>query len=198
MSKKDLLKQRLLNITTFNNADTIIQTEERDEFSIIDYEGQSYIILNVENDTFTIKIDEINSIINGFDDNKLFKVSNSKSMIFIPIDGKKGILGYGKSQCDCIIFDENDFCFIEFKLNATSVEERAIRKNRKTALKQLSNTIILFDDKLKNNYEQLTLEAYVCTPLSYPRDDASWKSLAVEFLENNRVPVYETAEKSCK
>lgn len=198
MSKLDALKNRLSKITDFAHISSIMQSEARTDFLVIDHEGQSYIVIDNNFDKFTINTYGIHKTVNGFDETKLFYILNAKFIIFIPIDGKNGLLGYGESHCDCVLFDENDFCFIEFKLNAISIEGRAIRKNRNKAINQLSNTIDLFDKKLERNYESLNLEAYVCSPQSYHRDDASWKSISVAFLEKYGISLFETNEKKCK
>ena len=198
MSKLEALKNHLSTITDFAHISSIMQSETRSDFLIIDHEGQSYIIIDNDFDKYTIHTQGAYKTVNGFDETKLFHIINVKFIIFIPIDGKNGLLGYGDSHCDCVLFDENDFCFIEFKLNAISIEERAIRKNRSKAIYQLSKTIDLFDTKLEKNYQGLNLEAYVCSPQSYPRDDASWKSISVAFLEKYGISLFETNEKICK
>ena len=105
------------------------------------------------------------------------------------------MLGFKASYCDTIIFDNNYFCFLEFKLNATSVEIRAIRKNRKKAISQLSNTIDYFDNKLDKDYSGLNLEAFVVTPRTYPRKDTAWSNFEIEFLEKYGIPLFEKNEK---
>jgi hypothetical protein len=198
MSKIELLSKRISEIRDFQKFKHVFCTEERKEFAILsDYKGQSYVIINHNEETCTIKVNDIETIIER-DDTKLFQIYNAKQVIFIPIDGKEGLLAHIDSFCDAILFDVTDFCFIEFKLNAISAEESAVRKNRKKAISQLSNTIDLFDEKLARDYEGLNLEAYVCTPLVYPRNDASWKKLSVEFLEKYSIPIFETNEKMCK
>ena len=171
MSKFEDIKELLS--TAFDNFSDVLEIEMRSEFSIIDYQGQSFIIINInsDDDTFTIKLNGVDSVKNGFDITKLFNVINAKMVGFIPIDGKKGLLGFGDSHCDFVFFDENDFCFVEFKLNATSL--RKVDANRDKAIKQLTNTIDLFDKKLNGNYADLNLEAYVCTPEFYPRFNSS-------------------------
>jgi hypothetical protein len=197
MSKFDDIKELLSN--AFPNLADVLEIEFRPKFSVIDYGGQSFIIINVQSDDeFTIKLNGVNTVKSGFDTTKLFNISNSIKVGFIPIDGKKGLLGFGVSHCDFVFFDENDFCFVEFKLNASSTEERAISKNRKKAIEQLINTISLFDFKLNRNYAELNLEAYVCTPESYPRFNASWQELAENFLEENGIPLFESNDKICK
>ena len=200
MSKFEDIKELLA--TAFDKFSDVLEIEVRSEFSIIDYKGQSFIIKNISSDdnTFTIKLNGVDTVENGFDITKLFNVINAKMVGFIPIDGDKGLLRFSNSRrCDFVFFDENDFCFVEFKLNATSEQERAIRNNRKEAIDQLTNTISWFDLKLEKNYAGLNLEAYVCTPEFYPRFNSSWIALARKFLEEDHgFPVFEIKNKICK
>ncbi|MFN9401228.1 MAG: hypothetical protein ACK57R_07255 [Dolichospermum sp.] len=199
MSKFEDIKELLS--TAFDNFSDVLEIEMRSEFSIIDYQGQSFIIINhnLDDNTFTIKLNGVDTGKNGFDITKLFNISNAKMVGFIPIDGKKGLLRFGNSHCDFIFFDENDFCFVEFKLNATSEEERAISKNREKAIDQLTNTISWFNLKLNRNYAGLNLEAYVCPPECYPRFKSSWIALARKFLEEDHgFPVFEINYKICE
>lgn len=202
MSKFEDIKELLS--TAFDNDkfkfSDVLEIETRSEFSIIDYKGQSFIIINInsDDDTFTIKLNGVDTVENGFDITKLFNVINAKMVGFIPIDGKKGLLGFGDSHCDFVFFDENDFCFVEFKLNATSEEERAIRKNVKKATDQLKATITCFDVKLAKNYAGLNKEAYVCTPESYPRFSATWAGFMNEFLEDYQTDLFQINNKTCK
>jgi hypothetical protein len=195
MSKFEDIKELLSN--TFDNFPDVLEIEVRSEFSIIDYQGQSFIIINInsDDDTFTIKLNGVDTVENGFDITKLFNVINAKMVGFIPIDGKKGLLGFGDSHCDFVFFDENDFCFVEFKLNATSL--RKVDANRDKAIKQLTNTIDLFDKKLNGNYADLNLEAYVCTPEFYPRFNSSWIAFAKDFLEEYGFELFEINNKIC-
>jgi len=130
-------------------------------------------------------------------DKKAFCIINPhrKTIHFLPIDGKQGVLAYDDSYCDALIFDNTIASFLEFKLNATSTEERAIRKNRKKAISQLKNTIAFFDQKLNNDYKGLALEAIVVTPETYPRADTSWSDMSIEFLEETGISLFEKTEK---
>ncbi|WP_200888928.1 hypothetical protein [Aphanizomenon flos-aquae] len=104
MSKFGDIKELLSN--TFDNFPDVLEIEVRSEFSIIDYQGQSFIIINInsDDDTFTIKLNGVDTVENGFDITKLFNVINAKMVGFIPIDGKKGLLGFGDSHCDFVFF----------------------------------------------------------------------------------------------
>lgn len=197
MSKFEEIKEYLSN--SFDKLNNVLEIEQRERFSVIDHEGQSFIILsiNLENNTFTIKKKGQDIVESDFDNTKLFNIVDARTVAFIPIDGKNGLLGFGKSYCDFVFFDDNEFCFVEFKLNATSQEDRAVRKNRKKAIDQLKSTINLFDRKLDNNYNELKLEAYVCTPENYPRGDKGWTDLAIAFYDEVGIPLFEHNEKIC-
>ena len=137
-------------------------------------------------------------IVEQVDENEVFfsVINPNKEVInFIPIDGKNGMLKYDGSYCDAVIFENRFFTFLEFKLNPTSSVERAVRRNRKKAVQQLLNTIAFFDEKLVRNYQDLTLEAIIATPDIYPRKDTAWDSIAIEFLEEYGIPLYEDTEK---
>ncbi len=194
MSAFDTLQNRLNDtFTAFKNC---FSMATRATLEIIDYEGQSYLIN--ENKTITIQSKHGLNIVDVSEIDKIFKVLNAEKVGFIPIDGKKGLLRFGDSHCDFIIFDNNDFCFIELKLNATSTEDRAVNKNRKKGIEQLGNTIDLFDEKLGRDYSGLNLEAYLCTPKTYPRENAAFKDLRVNFLETKGIQLFETDEKICR
>lgn len=191
-TKFDALKTRIN--ADFEGIENYLQMELSESFSIIDYKNEGSFIL--KNNEIFFKNEAIE--ITDYDSSKGFFIKNNKKTVFIPIDGKKGFLGFGDSHCDFILFDENDFCFIEMKLNAESEGERAINKNRKKAISQLTYTITFFDEKLMKNYEGLTREAYISTPPFYPRKNASWEQMAVEFMEIYGIQLFESTEKICK
>jgi hypothetical protein len=197
MSKFEEIREPLSN--SFDKLNDVLEIELRESFSVIDHKGQSFIVLsiNLENNTFTIKANGQDTVEANFDHTKLFNIIDARTVAFIPIDGKNGLLGFGESYCDFIFFDNNEFCFVEFKLNATSQEDRAVRKNRKKAIDQLKNTINLFDRKLNNTYNDLKLEAYVCTPETYPRGDKGWTDLAIAFYDEVGISLFEHNEKIC-
>ncbi len=196
MSRIDELKTHFQ--ANFDKIANFWQIESREEFSVIDFKGQSYLVLSVSDSNFTINANGEEISEDGFDSTKVFRVTNSKTAVFIPIDGKNGFLGFEDSYCDFMFFDENDCCFVEFKLNATSKSPKTIRQRRYKAVRQLSNTIKFFDEKLQRNYKGLNLEAYICTPKFYPRLDASWRELAQDFLENYGISLFEENNKVCK
>ena len=76
MSKFEDIDIKELLSTAFNNLSDVLEIEMRSEFSMIDYQGQSFIIININSDdnTFTIKLNGVDTVKNGFDITKLFNV----------------------------------------------------------------------------------------------------------------------------
>jgi hypothetical protein len=72
MSKFGDIKELLAN--AFDKFSDVLEIEVRSEFSIIDYQGQSFIIINInsDDDTFTIKLNGVDTVKNGFDITKLW------------------------------------------------------------------------------------------------------------------------------
>jgi hypothetical protein len=138
---------------------------------------------------------------NLLDENKLFRIENPRntSIALWAVDGKFFPKGEGPQRCDCIFFDNTDFCFAEFKFNATSVNLRTIRNNREKAINQLRSTILMIDVKFKEmnfDYVEYNLEAFLCTPVTYPSKNTAISDFAVEFIENFGVKLYEQNSKT--
>ena len=197
MNKFEAIQKKLAE--AFSNFEAVSQIElnPSPEICITDYKGQSYIIVNIQLSESRCSIIQNNHEKTiEFNQEKIFNIMNAQQFGFIPIDGKKGLLGFGDSHCDFVFFDNQDFCFVEFKVDATS--PRKVNHNRKEAVRQLGNTINLFDQKLEKDYQQFNLEAYVCTPDLYPKRDVSWENLANDFLEKYGIDLFETREKICQ
>ena len=88
--------------------------------------------------------------------NGQFKVSNlnQKEIGFIAVDECLFDSSDG-TRADCIIFDEEVFCFIELK----HCKNKNISRNRQKAKSQLMATVEFFKEKI--NIEQ-KLKAYIC------------------------------------
>lgn len=155
---------------------------------VIEYEkdSTSYIVKSITKNNKGIIGAELSIDI---DSNKLFSIKQTPYLCFIPIDGNNGLLA--NSNCDFVFISKGVFCFVELKLNATSTEERAIRKNRKKAICQLENTITHFRDKVKDYFGHKII-AYLATPDIYPRGNTSFQELRVAFLERVGVELYES------
>jgi hypothetical protein len=114
----------------------------------------------IEKEAFEIfdNIEEKKCIIR--EENGQFKVLNTskKEIGFIAVDECLFNSSDG-SRCDCIIFDDEVFCFIELK----SCKNKNISGNRRKAKSQLIATIEFFQEKIKIDKK---LEAYICVTCS--------------------------------
>ena len=135
------------------------------------------------------------------EEQKYFKIINENEKIVSvwAVDGC--FLSSGqKERCDCIFFDDNDFCFVEFKFNATSLHPDSVKYNRKKAISQLKSTFEMIQTKFSEfsyTFMGFNLEAYVCTPDNYPHKNTAISDYAVEFLEEYGIKLYEKNEKIC-
>jgi hypothetical protein len=103
----------------------------------------------------------------------------------------------GPVRCDCALFSVDEFCFVEFKTNATSSLASTIRENRRKACEQLENTIQLIKKAVAVEplFSLVNFEAYLCSPPHYPSKDTSLFSKRIEFLETYGVLLFEKSEK---
>jgi len=120
-----------------NNFDTCLESVEKKHFFIQDGDDQepAFIVL----------------------DNGEFKVINKTDspIYFLKIDS----CVYGSnddSRCDCAIYNDNTFCFIELKC----IRPSKFSQNRKKAESQIEATIKDFHNE--EVIQNKNLEAYVC------------------------------------
>jgi hypothetical protein len=195
MSRFNQMSELLKSV--FTNVDKVWQLVKEGKASVCDYKNDGSFVVQYDEDGLPfVMINERQFSIEFCYDSNTFVIDLGGQFCVVPIDGRYGLLGFGKSYCDFVFFDETSFCFVETKLEASSLSESAVKKNRIKALKQLEDTINFFDTKLENNYVNLVLEAYVSTPPIYPRNNLNWLAMAEDFLENIGVEVYETNIKS--
>jgi hypothetical protein len=197
MSKKDDVKNYLLS--KISNLHNFIEDCSSDKIYIAEYNenNTSYLLKSVDSTNETGKIEvrkgegkTAKQI--SFDIKKVFTICNSSEISFIPIDGK-GLLK--TANCDFVFFNKYNFCFVEMKLNAISLDPRKIEDNRNKAVEQLQYTIDYFDTTLSKNYLELMLEAYIATPDTYPRENTAFQSIQVQFLEKTGIQLFESREK---
>lgn len=91
---------------------------------------------------------------------KHFTVENAdgRSIHFLAVD--KCLLTDAEltQRCDCAVFDEQTFCFVEIK-TTSSDNDRRKAKCRKKAFDQLKSTIVYFKEKI--NFDTTKIEAYI-------------------------------------
>lgn len=135
------------------------------------------------------------------DTTRLFKVFNHRNekIALWAVDGCFFQKGRGPEHCDCIFFNNIDFCFAEFKFNSTTTNLQTIKDNREKAINQLRSIILMIDERfaiLNYNYLGYNIEAYLCTPETYPSKNTAISDFAVEFIENYGVSLFEINIKS--
>ncbi|MFM9949741.1 MAG: hypothetical protein ACKV1O_17525 [Saprospiraceae bacterium] len=128
-----------------------------------------------------------------------FSVHNDhlKNVSLWAVDGCFMSPGVG-SRCDCILFTEEEFCFVEFKLEAQTIHPKSILEHRKKASNQLRSTIILVFGALtarRLSLGNIQFEAYICSPPKFPSKDTSLPDERIEFLETYGVMLFEESEK---
>lgn len=130
----------------------------------------------------------------------MFHVSNlnQKNIILWAIDGKFFTNGTGPSKCDAALFDDKDFCLMEFKFNATSRNPKTILDNQLKATSQLEKMINFINSSLETvrlSFPSYRKEAYVCTPSFYPHNSSYIQSERVRFLEKYGFELFDKNEK---
>ncbi len=182
MSSVNNMLRQIKTIFKGRNVKPCLQPTELDFFYINDSEirGKCILLETVEDET------------------NLFKVINpsQKTIVLFAVDGC--FIGKGKppKHCDCIFFDDRAFCFAEMKFNSTTTSDLRMQDNRTEAISQLQSTINIFRTAFDNNFLGFELEAYVCTPDYYPKEDSSIKSQRIDFLENFGVKLFEKNERT--
>ena len=119
---------------------------------------------------------------------KYFEVIDQKRKDYALIQIDHGIINT-ISRCDCAIADKDDFCFVEFKANAVSLDPKQVNRNYRKAMRQLHNTIDVFCNSLfaigKDLFAQRAVEAHICFRHGYPRNTASEMTYRTQFADNN-------------
>ena len=124
---------------------------------------------------------------------KHFTVHNptGREVHFLAID--RGIISGKEDQerCDCAVFDQKTFCFIEIKVVS---DKQAGVSNRK-AKSQLKATILYFQTRVA--FTTKRIEAYICVGRTIPRPAKRATDLdeRYEFEEELGVALYHGNEK---
>jgi hypothetical protein len=200
MSQFEAFKTRIQSVFNNRNISDSLEDVVNEKFEIIDflrsahqYRGRSFILHNDDNGYFII----LKRNNNRFDLSEeeithVVRVHNlTNSLCFLPIDGKGTIMPKG-SYCDFTFFNNSFLILGEFKTEGLSEHPATIRRNRENATKQLANTIQFFNEALQNNnYEGLYPIAIVIAPPHYPRINPNIQQMRDEFLQLNKVELYE-------
>ena len=134
--------EQIANAFPHSGANKCHEIQKGAEFHIYDSdEGKSKICENEEPHHF--------SVVNP----------NEKSISFLAID--KCLISdseRGMGRCDCAVFDDSTFCFVEIKA-ITTENANSIDAHRKKSRDQLLNTIRRFKSVL--NFHNFQIEAFI-------------------------------------
>lgn len=86
-------------------------------------------------------------------------------------------------RCDCAVFNDQTFCFIEIK-TTSSEKDRRIAKCRKKASDQLMNTILHFKDRMA--FDGCQIEAYITLVTASSSLNSGTDELEEELLPRPR------------
>ena len=135
---------------------------------------------NLSEEFWIYDCDEENRCYITSEDNQFQVKNNTENHIsFLAIDKCIFFDDDAFEKCDCAVFNEKTFCFIEIKKSKL----RQKKKNRKKAKAQLQSTINIFREKI--DFSNLKLEAYLCIGISPTRPSitATSMDMILEFEE---------------
>jgi len=142
----------------------------------------------------------------GMDENdaqKHFEVKNPSGNEYALIQIDNGIIRRKApvKRCDCAISNDKELCFIEFKTNVISANEKVQTSNYMDAIIQLSTTIKLVLSGLQSLGKDLlsirNVEAYICFRKGYPSTTSTQMDYKVSFAKsNNGIPLSFARSKS--
>ena len=105
-------------------------------------------------------------------------------IVLLSIDNQllKGVQG---GVADCALFDDKQFRFVEFKMNAEGRSLKAARNTLIEAGQQLKNTIHIFSEKekvIKVDFENaVTLSCHIVLSRNYPATQSAIQDYQMDF-----------------
>lgn len=117
---------------------------------------------------------------------KHFTVRNtdSRSVHFLAIDKCLLMDDERRQRCDCAVFDNQTFCFIEIKTTSSMTQRKKLRREAKN---QLKAAIAFFRNKVA--FDSTQIEAYVCLLTDLETRPLNRASLVEETEEFDEIGV---------
>lgn len=127
---------------------------------------------------------------------KALMVVNEKNrqIVLLSIDNKL-IKEHQGGICDCALFDDKQFRFVEFKTNAYGNSTEQVRETFDKATSQLKETIHVFKDRLQKvdiQFEDaVVLSCHVVVSQRFPKSRAIKQEYQISFAdENDNIGLY--------
>lgn len=119
------------------------------------------------------------------------KNPNEKNISLLKIDQCLFFDDSGHKKCDCAVFDDKTFCFVEMK--ASKRKKRTERRNE--AMEQLEASIKMFQEK-EIDFAQYKQKAIICFLFKLARPVAStrFQQTQVVFQDKYQVELLEKSE----
>lgn len=155
----------------------------------------------VSMDSELMVIDEDEKKFSCFTDNpddaqKALMIINEKNrqIVLLSIDNKL-IREHVGGICDCALFDDKQFRFVEFKTNAYGNSNEQVRETFEKATRQLKETIHVFKDRLQKvdiKFEDaLVLSCHIVVSRRFPKSRAIKQEYQISFAdENDNIGLY--------
>lgn len=121
---------------------------------------------------------------------KALMVINEKNrqIVLLSIDNKL-IKEHVGGICDCALFDDKQFRFVEFKTNAYGNSPEQVRETFDKATSQLKETIHVFKDRLQKvdiQFEDtVVLSCHVVVSQRFPKSRAIKQEYQISFADEN-------------
>ena len=119
---------------------------------------------------------------------------NNRQIVLLSIDNKL-IKEHVGGICDCALFDDKQFRFVEFKTNAYGNSSEQVRETFDKATSQLKETIHVFKERVQKvdiKFEDaVTLSCHVVVSQRFPKSRAIKQEYQISFAdENNNIGLF--------
>ena len=112
----------------------------------------------------------------------------NRQIVLLSIDNKL-IKEHVGGICDCALFDDKQFRFVEFKTNAYGNSPEQVRETFDKATSQLKETIHVFKDRLQKvdiQFEDaVVLSCHVVVSQRFPKSRAIKQEYQISFADEN-------------